>query len=158
MKHNALATLIELARHQADDASRRLGELQRAQLSAAGQLAMLETYRSEYLQQLDDQMAQGLSMQQLRNFRHFLDALDEAIAQQQRVGEQAAQQLEGGRQAWQQRTRKLNAFDTLGERLKRHALLTIAKKEQRDTDERAARARPAHASQFSGSLRLESQP
>jgi flagellar FliJ protein len=120
---------------------------------------MLETYRREYLAQLDDKMAQGLPMEQLRNYRLFLDALDAAIAQQQRVGEQAAQHLAGGRELWQQSTRKLNAFDTLGERLKRRALLAIAKKEQRDTDERAARARSGHAfgGQFS-SMRMEQSP
>jgi flagellar protein FliJ len=158
MTHNPLTTLIEMARHQADDASRRLGQLQRAQLSAQEQLAMLETYRSEYLAQLDAKMALGLGMDQLRNFRLFLDALDAAIEQQQRVGEQATQHLEGGRQAWQQSTRKLNAFDTLDDRLKRRALLAMAKKEQRDTDERAARARSGHAGLFGSGLRMEASP
>lgn len=143
MNPQALATLIDLAQNQADQAGRRLGELQRAQLSAQDQLTLLQTYRADYLSRLDEKMAQGLSTAQLRNYQGFILTLDEAIALQAQLSEQAGDRLADGRQQWQQSQRKLGAFDTLAERLKRHALQVRGKREQRETDERAARARPA---------------
>ena len=140
MKHNPMDTLIELAQNQTDEARRRLGELQRAQLSASEQLTLLEKYRAEYLVRLDHAMAQGLSMEQLRNDQGFIETLDQAIAQQTALAQDALQRLDQGREAWQQSARKLGAFDTLAERIQRHALLVRSRREQRDTDERAARA------------------
>lgn len=153
MKHTPLTTLIELARHQADDASRRLGELQRAQLSAREQLTLLEQYRAEYLAQLQARMAQGVCVEHLRNHQHFVDTLDAAIEQQSAHTEQAVQRLDTGRQAWQQSARKLNAFGTLAERLQRHALLALNRREQRDTDERATRT--GRGATLSGAARLD---
>ncbi len=47
MKPTPFATLTELARNQTDAASRRLGELQRAQLSASEPLPLLHSYRAD---------------------------------------------------------------------------------------------------------------
>ncbi len=143
MTPNPLATLIELAQTQTDDAVRRLGELQRAQLGAHEQLALLEQYRQDYLVQLQARMAQGLSMERLRNFQGFLVLLDDAIAQQQRAADQAGERLADGRTQWQTSHRRLQAFGTLSSRVERRAQVVQQKKEQRDTDERAARARPS---------------
>lgn len=155
MKHTPFSTLIELARNQTDEASRRLGRLQRAQLGAREQLALLERYRGEYLAQLDERMAQGLATDELRNFQQFIDTLDAAIEQQRRHAEQATQHLDHGRLAWQQSARKLGAYDTLADRLRRHALLALGRREQRDTDERAARVSHGHTAAPLGGLRPE---
>lgn len=150
MTTTPFATLLELARNQTDAASRRLGELQRAQLSAREQLVLLERYRSDYLAQLDAHMARGLSTDRLRNFQHFIATLDDAIAQQARLSEEAGHRLDEGRQAWQRSARKQGAFDTLAGRFKRHALQAAGKKEQRETDERAALARQRHGLRLDG--------
>ncbi len=136
-----LDTLIELARQRTDDAMRRLGELQRGERSANEQLQVLQRYRSDYARQLDDRMAEGLPLLQLQNFQHFLDLLDAALDQQHERVRQALAQVDDGRTQWRTQAGKLQAFDTLSERQQRQVMLARGRKEQKDSDERAARPR-----------------
>lgn len=134
-----LETLTDLARTQTDDAARRLGALQSAQLSAAQKLDMLVQYRRDYDLQLQALMSQGLPTAKWRNYQAFLGTLDGAIEQQRAIVVQADKRLDHGRSDWQHQKRRLNSFDTLAERVRRQELLAQAKREQRDSDERSAR-------------------
>ncbi|OUL99240.1 flagellar export protein FliJ [Variovorax sp. JS1663] len=134
-----LDTLQELARNRKEEAARRLGVLQTAQVSADQKLDLLLQYRQDYAQQLQALMADGLPASQWRNFNNFLSTLDGAIEQQRAIVKQAAVRLDRGRGDWQHHARRLNSFDTLAERLRRQETLAQAKREQRDSDERAAR-------------------
>lgn len=134
-----LDILIELARGKTDDAARRLGALQSAQLDAKQKLALLIQYRQDYLAQMQAQMQQGVTSAQWLNYQDFLATLDGAIGQQRAIAQQAATRLEHGRKDWQQNKRRLNSFDTLAERAERQEQQVQAKREQRDSDERAAR-------------------
>ena len=134
-----LDTLIELARGKTDDAARRLGALQSAQLDAKQKLTLLIQYRQDYLAQLQAQMQQGVSTSQWFNYQDFLATLDGAISQQRALAQQADVRLQHGRSEWQKHKRRLNSFDTLAERAERLAQQVQAKREQRDSDERAAR-------------------
>lgn len=134
-----LATLIELAQTKADEATRRLGQLQNAHNSAAEKLELLNRYRQEYLDQLAQHMQDGVSAAHLHNFRQFIATLDMAIEQQRALTTQADSRLAHGRNDWQRSKCRLNSFDTLAERVQRQELLALARREQRDSDERAAR-------------------
>ncbi len=134
-----LDTLIELARNRTDDAARRLGHLQNARLSADEKLSLLLQYRADYHAQLQALMQNGVSNSQWFNWRDFLGTLDGAIEQQRAIARQAASRLEHGRGEWQQHKRRQSSFDTLAERLHRQELMATAKREQRDSDERASR-------------------
>ena len=134
-----LDLLIELARDKTDDSARRLGALQSAQLSARQKLEILTQYRHDYHAQLQKLMQQGVSNSQWLNYQDFLATLDGAISQQRAAAQQAALRLEHGRSEWHQNKRRLNSFDTLAERAQRQAQQVQAKREQRDSDERAAR-------------------
>lgn len=134
-----LDTLIELARNKTDDAARRLGALQSSQLNAKQKLELLTQYRHDYHAQLQKLMQQGVSNSQWLNYQDFLATLDGAISQQRGIAQQAALRLEHGRNEWRQNKRRLNSFDTLAERAEHAAQLVQAKREQRDSDERAAR-------------------
>ena len=134
-----LDTLTDLARTQTDDAARRLGALQNARLGAGQKLALLLQYRQDYDDQLHQLMNKGLPTAQWRNFQAFLGTLDGAIEQQRAIVAQADSRLDHGRSDWQHHKRRLNSFDTLAERVRRQDMLAQAKREQRDSDERAAR-------------------
>ena len=134
-----LDTLTDLARTRTDDAARRLGALQSAQLSASQQLEMLLRYRQDYDNQLQALMRQGVPAATLRNYQAFLGTLDNAIEQQRAIVLQAAHRLDHGRDDWRHQKRRLNSFDTLAERVRQQDLMALAKREQRDSDERAAR-------------------
>jgi flagellar FliJ protein len=134
-----LTTLIELAQGKTDEATRRLGQLQSAHTSAAGKLELLLQYRQEYLDQMQLQMRGGLPSSQLRNFQNFISTLDGAIEQQRALALQAGSRLAHGRTDWQSSKRRLSSFDTLADRVRRQDMLALNKKDQRDSDERAAR-------------------
>ncbi|MGJ7527664.1 flagellar export protein FliJ [Variovorax sp. GB1P17] len=134
-----LDMLIDLAKNQTDDAARRLGALQSAHLSARQKLDLLLQYRQDYHDQLDALMRGGLPSSQWRNYRNFLGTLDGAIEQQRAIATQTETRLDRGRTDWQQEKRRLNSFDTLAERVRMQELMAQAKREQRDSDERAAR-------------------
>jgi flagellar FliJ protein len=134
-----LDTLTDLARTQTDDAARRLGVLQNAQLNAAQKLEMLLQYRQDYEVQLQALMREGVATAKLLNYQTFLGTLDGAIEQQRAIVAQADNRLDAGRSDWQHHKRRLNSFDTLAERLRRQELQAQARREQRDSDERAAR-------------------
>lgn len=134
-----LTILIELAQSKTDEAARRLGQLQNAHTSAADKLQMLVEYRQEYLDQMQQQMLGGLSAAQLRNFQNFIATLDGAIAQQRALTLQADARLAHGRTDWQYTKRRLSSFDTLANRAHQQDLLILSKRDQRDSDERAAR-------------------
>jgi len=134
-----LAMLIELAQNKTDEASRRLGQLQRAQVGAAEKLEMLIRYRQEYCDQLQSQMQDGVPSSRWRNFQHFIGTLDGAIEQQRAVASQADSRLARGRTDWQQNKRRLSSFDTLAERARQQQVQLLNKREQRGSDEHAAR-------------------
>jgi flagellar FliJ protein len=134
-----LATLIELAQSRTDEATRLLGQLQNAHISAAGKLEMLLQYRQEYLDQLQAQMRDGLASAQLRNFQNFIGTLDDAIEQQRALTLQADTRLTHGRGDWQDNKRRLNSFDTLADRVSQQNMMALNKREQRDSDEHTSR-------------------
>jgi flagellar FliJ protein len=137
--HLPLGTLIELAQSRTDQATRRLGELQSAQLSAADKLQLLRDYRQDYLEQLNQRMHRGLALAQLCNYQAFLSTLDGAIEQQAAMAEQAHQRLDSGRRDWRQSKQKLNAYDTLASREAQARQRAQGRREQQVSDEGAAR-------------------
>lgn len=134
-----LDTLSELARNKADDSAKRLGVLQRADLTAKQKLQLLVEYREDYQRQLQVRMTEGVATAHVRNHQAFLTTLDGAIEQQRAIVEQAAGRLDVGRRDWQDHKRRQNSFDTLSERTRRQEMLIQAKREQRDSDERSTR-------------------
>ena len=134
-----LATLIELAQTKTDEATRRLGQLQNAQISAAAKLDMLVQYRKEYLDQFFGQMREGAALAYVRNFQNFICTLDAAIDQQRALTVQADTRLGLGRTDWRHNKQRLTSFDTLADRVRQQEIIASNKKEQRDSDERSAR-------------------
>ncbi|OZI22357.1 flagellar export protein FliJ [Bordetella genomosp. 7] len=139
-----LDTLIELAKENADDAARALGRLSTERNRAEQQLAMLQDYRQDYLQRLQAAMQSGMSAADCHNYQRFIGTLDDAISQQGAVLRQADAQLAQGKLHWQQQQRRLNSFDALAQRERRAHALRETRREQRASDEFAARRAYRH--------------
>jgi flagellar FliJ protein len=137
---SALDTLIELATRQSDDAAKRLGKAVRAGDDAQQKLQLLMQYRDDYAARLRSSAATGLTASGYRNFQMFLDKLDDAIASQQRAVQDAQRRVNNERNAWQSSERKRISYDTLATRAMNAQLLKQARREQKQTDEFAARA------------------
>lgn len=137
---SALDTLIELATQQSDEAAKRLGKAVKAGDDAQQKLQLLMQYRDDYAARLRSSAATGLTASGYRNFQMFLDKLDDAIASQQRVVQDSQRRVSNERTAWQSSERKRLSYDTLATRAMSAQLLKQARREQKQTDEFAARA------------------
>lgn len=137
---SALDTLIELASKQTDEAAKRLGQAVRAGQDAESKLQMLTQYREEYTARFQSSMASGLSIAGYRNFQLFIGKLDEAIAGQQQIVRNAEGRVSNERSTWQSSERKRMSYDQLLVRAESVQQAKQAKREQKQTDEFAARA------------------
>jgi len=134
-----IRTLTELARKRTEEAARKLALLRTANMGAGQKLELLLRYRTDYGKRLQALLTAGLPLAQYRNYLDFLQALDEGIAQQRAAAAQAEARLDHGRAEWQRQHQRGNAFETLGERMQRQELVLRSRREQRASDEQAAR-------------------
>jgi flagellar FliJ protein len=134
-----LEVVVKLARARSDDAAVALGRAIGASRSSEERLALLETYRAEYLTRLADAGSRGLQALELANFHAFLAKLDAAIAQQVTEVRSHSHAVGAQRERWIDEKRRLEGFLTLEARRASAAQRTEARREQRATDEAAAR-------------------
>lgn len=138
---NAIQTLTDLAARQSEEAATRLGQANNATAQAQQKLELLQEYRKSYADQLQAQMAQGLSMSGYSNFQKFLSTLDQAIAQQMQTLQNSHHLVEKHRNEWQLSEKKRLSFNTLTQRAEQAQLRKETKREQKQTDEYASRAK-----------------
>jgi flagellar FliJ protein len=134
-----LQPLLDLVRDRADEATRRLGMLVRAEQNAQKRLDLLAQYRAEYAQKFRDAQSEGMTLQAWRNYQEFIDRIDLAISQQSTQVEIAAQNTAAGQEDWKALNTKLKALDTLAARQMAVYLKKEAKQEQKQLDELAGR-------------------
>jgi flagellar FliJ protein len=135
----AIDTLIELATSATDEAAQKLGRAIRAADDTEKKLALLLQYRDEYAARFQANMVAGLTPISYRNYQCFLDKLDQAISGQQQVVREAHRQVATDRTAWQASERKRMSYDTLANRALQAAQRKESKRDQKQSDEHAAR-------------------
>ena len=135
-----LKLLIELAQKDVDEAARLLGERQKQRAEVERQLESLREYRHEYRTRMQTATLQGMAGCDWRNFQQFIDTLDTAIGQQTMLLEQADERLAAARREWQAQQRRLNSFGTLASREEARTAVRVARREQKENDEYAARS------------------
>ena len=138
-KSSTLDTLIELAGTDTDKAARRLGDALAASRDAEQRLEMLLQYRDEYKARFNASMAQGLTVSGYRNFQLFLGKLDQAIAGQQQIVNDAQKRIGQERGVWQECERKRRSYDLLATRAEQTEMKKEVRRDQKAMDEHAAR-------------------
>jgi flagellar FliJ protein len=136
---SALDTLIELAVNETDEAAKRLGNAIRACQDTEKKLELLLQYRDDYAVRFQSSMAAGLTAAGYRNFQLFMDKLDAAISGQQQVVSDAQRRVGTEQGAWQASERKRMSYDTLATRAHNTEQRREARRDQKQTDELAAR-------------------
>jgi len=135
----ALQTVLDLMQRRTDDATLQLARLIAAEQDAKAKLDLLCQYREEYAQRFQVSAQQGLSPMQWKNFQDFLGRLDDAIAQQQQVVGQTRTRTSAGQAHWQAQRVRLQAMNTLSVRHHTAEALKEGRREQKVSDEHAAR-------------------
>jgi flagellar FliJ protein len=139
MNKSPLATLIELTEKDVDEAAKRLGIAIRHHGDTEQQLVLLEQYRGDYLDRMQQQLAQGLNVKQYMNFQAFIGKLDVAIDGQKKIIQDALYRVELARNHWQEHEKKRLSYNTLNDRALSQAHKTELKRDQKQTDEHATR-------------------
>ncbi|MFZ1180753.1 MAG: flagellar export protein FliJ [Herbaspirillum sp.] len=137
---SALETLIELATKETDEAARRQGRAMRTSEEAQHKLTVLEQYRDDYILRFQESLLSGLTALSYRNFQSFIEKIDNAISGQQEVVMKAQQRVADARTVWQMCERKRMSYGTLATRAQRIAQLHENRRDQKQTDEHAARS------------------
>ena len=138
-QQSALATLIELAQRETDDAAKRLGAALKAEGECEQKLTMLLGYRDDYAAKLDAAQMAGITPMAYRNFVAFMDKLDIAINGQREVIKHAQHKTGVEKAAWQACERKRLSYRTLNERAAVETLRRENKLDQKQMDEHATR-------------------
>lgn len=136
---SSLETLVDLASREADEAAERLGTALRVAEEAEQKLNMLQQYRIDYAERCQANLATGLSAAAYNNFRIFMQKLDHAISGQQEIVNECKRCVEEAQAAWIASEQKKMSFGTLASRAQSQALLKEARRDQKLSDEHAAR-------------------
>ncbi len=139
-----LQSVLDLSQMKLEEATRRLGELISGEQRASERLVLLTQYRDEYQARFLEAARDGLGREQWSNYRQFLEKLEAAIAQAQQMVSQSHQLTTAGQRDWLDRRGRVKAFDTLALRHRVRAAYEEAHREQKVTDEHAARLHVAH--------------
>ncbi len=132
-----LQPLVDLSHHKNESATRKLGELNQRQLAEQRKLETLLQFRKDYQEKFLVASRNGMDTVGIGNFQNFLNRLDEAVAQQRSVIEQAMRSVQAGREALNQAQRSMKSFDTLAERHAETVRQQARKSEQKVQDEQA---------------------
>ena len=138
-KHFPIKTLIDLAQDDVDAAAQRLGRAQREAGEVKQQLDSLVQYRDEYHARFTTTAQAGMPAGNMRNFQAFIDTLDAAIEQQRKLLVKANARVEAAKPDWQRHKQKLGSYEVLQARGEAAQAQQLARREQRDADEHAAR-------------------
>ncbi|MEW6345273.1 MAG: flagellar export protein FliJ [Paraburkholderia sp.] len=138
-KHFPIKTLIGLAQDDVDAAAQRLGRAQRESSEVQAQLDALVRYRDEYHARFNATAQSGMPAGNMRNFQAFIDTLDAAIDQQRKLLLAANARVEAAKPEWQRHKQKLGSYEVLQARGDAAEAQQLARREQRDADEHAAR-------------------
>ncbi|MGQ4880146.1 flagellar export protein FliJ [Billgrantia sp. LNSP4103-1] len=133
-----LAMLSDLARDARDQAGQLLAGERQNERQVASQLESLNRYRLEYAERLQQAMREGIDPASMHNYQQFLASLDAALQRARQALDAQQHRVQQSQQQWQQKQKRLSAFDTLVSRRDAERQRQEARREQRTSDEMAA--------------------
>ena len=135
---HALMVAIEMATRKRDEARQALRELQRAHAAAQSQMEQLESYTEEMRQRWAPQEGAELKLEVMYHHEQFMARLQHAIGLQTRVMQDQAIRLEAAQKALMATELRLSSLNKVVETRRRDIALAQLRREQKQTDERAA--------------------
>jgi flagellar protein FliJ len=136
----SFATLIQVAQNKTDNAAVKVGQLNARLAESKQKRDVLVNYRDEYRARLDASIIKGAPAAETGNFRAFLAKLDEAVRQQEAEVAFWTTQIDNARNRWQSEQRSLNSYHTISDRRDNVIAQGLARREQKQQDEMAARS------------------
>lgn len=134
-RSNRLKIVEKLAKQREDQAAQALGQIRQQIEVETNRLDELVNYRQEYLDYLDKEAVNGISMQQWRRTQGFIDQLADLMVRQQSALHQWQQREQQVLEKWQllyQRRKNIGQFI---EKISIEEVIAADKQEQKQLDE-----------------------
>jgi flagellar protein FliJ len=135
-----LMALLGQAERERDDALAAMQRANEAHLAAQSQADQLLAYRGEYEARFKEQFSRKSSIEILQCYQGFSARLGQAIDQQQHIAGHAALRLEQSRDSLRNQEMRVASVRKLLERRVQELRLAADRRDQKQTDEFAARA------------------
>ena len=128
--------ILDIAERKEQDAAKRLGLGQQKLDKARTNLENLVTYRNGYAARFEASGQEGLSVQQLTEYRAFLQKINKVIADQERTVSQAETDLTRLRAGWEDAHRHVLGMRKVVGKLHNEEIAKEQKREQLEQDDR----------------------
>lgn len=138
MINHRFAMLIKVQQEREEKLQALFVKAQQYFLQSEQKYQGLANYRTDYIQQSQQQGSAGLQSRQYNQFVSFIGKLDQAIQQQGRAVQQARQAAEQRKQSWLAMQKKRKAMELLVQRGEMAELQRQLKQEQKNADEYAS--------------------
>ncbi|MDP2431427.1 MAG: flagellar export protein FliJ [Pseudomonadota bacterium] len=135
-----LQSLLDHSRHRMEAAERLLRMLKRKEEAARRRRDELHGYKQDYQLRLTGEAgSQGMAIHLLRDYHAFLSKLELAIRHQESEVAQAVAHWQSAHDNWLTLRQKVKAYEALADRHRHQERQREEKRDQRITDEQAAR-------------------
>ncbi|MCW8891361.1 MAG: flagellar export protein FliJ [Sedimenticola sp.] len=128
-----------VAESRENDAARELGHSQKRMRDQEAKLEDLKRYHQEYLERFESTARQGMPASQMQEYRVFLEKLDTAIKEQEKVVLASKSECVTRKEQWQQKRVRTQALGKVMDRFKSAELKVKEKREQDESDDRSQR-------------------
>lgn len=129
-----------VAHNREQSAVQKLGQSQQYLAAQQAKLDELRSYRDQYTKDFEASGGGGLGATRLRDYRVFLNRLNQAISQQEALLTQCSCQHEETRLQWLQTRTHSQAIDKVVQRFDAEERRLQERREQKEQDEHAARS------------------
>jgi flagellar FliJ protein len=134
-----LQPVQRVAQSRENEAARELGESQRRMRDQESKLGDLKRYHQEYLERFETTARQGMSAKQMQEYRVFLEKLDRAIKEQEKVVLASKSECVNRKEQWQHKHVRTQALGKVMDRFRTAEQKAVDKREQDETDDRNQR-------------------
>jgi flagellar FliJ protein len=139
-----LRPVQRVAQTREKSAAKELGDSQRRTRDQEARLEDLKRYHQDYLDRFEVSARNGMASGQLQEYRAFLDKLDRAIKEQERVVQMSQVECVSRKDAWQQKRVRTQALGKVVDRFRSAELKAGEGREQKESDDRSQRRTDPH--------------
>lgn len=138
-KSDRVKPIVKIALNREREAARIFAESQRVLQESEQRLAEVRRYREEYLENYQARGRGGMSAQQMRTYRNFLQKLDTAVEQQEQSVQLARSEFAQQKLHWMEKHLRTQALDNMRTRYITQEQRDAQRTEQKESDERGLR-------------------
>jgi len=138
-KSDRVKPIVKIAQNREREAAQVFAGSQRVLQEREQRLVEVRRYREEYLENYQSKCRSGMSAQQVRTYRNFLQKLDAAVVQQEQLVNVAQSELEQQKARWMEKHVRTQALDNMRTRYVTQEQRDAQRVEQKESDERGLR-------------------